>query len=102
VDRGRSAAVCFFVRALWEGVIFSVILRSYARNFAELRFGNLAGVRQKFSRGGKSVAEGRKGVAGLEMEGEGGEMDGVLAGGWGLFYNLTFSPLTGDKKKKMV
>ena len=33
------------------------------------------------------------------MEGEGGEMDGVLVGGWGLFYNLTFSPLTADKKK---
>ena len=34
------------------------------------------------------------------MEGEGGATDGVLVGGWGLFYNLTFSPLTGDKKKK--
>ncbi len=37
MGRGRSAAVRFFVRALWEGVIFSVILLGYARNFAELR-----------------------------------------------------------------
>ncbi len=59
----------------------------------------MVGARQNFSRGGKSAAEGRKGVAGLEMEGEGGAMDGVLADGWGLFYNLTFSLLTGDKKK---